>query len=86
MEMVRIVWHFLVHIVVGTGLFVGIGTAAVALHAFVGWAEKQGIFRELIYALQALEWLVFALDTLCFVWFVIILTLKFLREITAALR
>lgn len=86
MPVFRIVWHFVVHIGVGMLLFVGIGSAAVLLHFFVKWAESNGIFYQFVIGLQALEFFLFAIDTLCFVWFMLIIVYKFLKDLTGMVK
>lgn len=81
MEPIKLSWHFFIHILVGTLIFVGIGTASVILHWFVKWAESQQVSSGLVIALQALEYFVFAVDALSYAWFVIILAAKFMKEI-----
>ncbi len=66
MEPIKLTWHFLIHILIGSLIFAGIGTASVVLHWFVKWAESQQLFVALIVALQALEYFVFAIDALSY--------------------
>lgn len=85
-EVVKLVWHFVIHIFVGTVLFMAIGAAVVALHWFVTWMAAQGVSSYLITVLQGLEYAVFALDTLAYVWFLVRVSWKFLREIAEQTR
>jgi len=86
MEVIRLVWHFVIHILVGTILFIVIGAAVVALHWFVTWMAAQGVSDYLITVLQGLEYAVFALDALAYVWFLVRVSWKFLREIAEQTR
>ena len=81
MESLKLVWHFFIHILTGTGVFVGIGFAFVLLHWFVQWVETQGIPIQAIYVLRFVEYLVFSLDVLSYLWFLGRVTWKFAREI-----
>jgi len=81
MKVLGLVWHFGVHVVVGTILFTVIGVAAVTLHLFVSWIETLNPPILILYVLQPLEYFVFALDVLCYVWFLIRIVWRFLLEI-----
>jgi hypothetical protein len=81
-----LVWHFFVHICVGTFIFVGIGFAAVVLHWFVNWVEAQGVLAEAVYVLTAVEYFLFVLDILAFLWFMVRIGWKFGVEIKEATK
>jgi len=83
---IKLAWHFLIHILIGTAIFVGIGIAYFALHLFVEWLEEHKISPPVIVVLRMLEYLVFGVDALSYSWFVIILGLKFGKEIYKELR
>jgi hypothetical protein len=81
MDILRLVWHFFLHILFGTLLFSAIGAAAVLLHWFVNWVEAQGVWYPVVYGLRSIEYLVLILDALAYVWFFIRVFWKFVREI-----
>jgi hypothetical protein len=80
MTLLRLVWNFLLHILFGTLFFCIIAAVAVGLHFLVAWAEKIGLPRPMALAFEGLEYVVFALDTLAYVVFLIVVFLKFVRE------
>jgi hypothetical protein len=81
MKVLGLVWHFGVHVIVGTILFTVIGSAAVTLHLFVTWVETLHTPFLIPYILEPLEYFVFALDVLCYVWFLIRIVWQFMLEI-----
>ncbi len=80
MTLLNLVWNFLLHILYGTLLFCIIGAVAVGLHLFVGWAETNGLPVLIAQALRALEYLVFILDAVAYVVFIVVVFLKFVSE------
>ena len=82
MEVLRLVWHFVLHIFFGTLIFCLFGVAAVCLHLFVRWVEQQGLIWPAVYGLHLVEYLVLVLDGLAYLYFVIRVFWKFIREIT----
>lgn len=81
MELLKLTWHFCLHILFSTAIFVGIGAAAVFLHWFIEWAEHQGISAGLILGFQFLEYFVFAVDGLAYSVVILVLTAQFLRDV-----
>ncbi|WP_156446863.1 hypothetical protein [Bradyrhizobium yuanmingense] len=81
MKVLGLVWHFGVHIVVGTVLFTFIGTAAVILHLFVQWIETLQTPLIIPYVLKTLEYVVFALDVLAYLWFLFRIVWQFMLEV-----
>ena len=55
MEVLRLVWHFVLHIFFGTLIFCLFGVAAVCLHLFVRWVEQQGLIWPAVYGLHLLN-------------------------------
>ena len=54
--------HALLEVIVGVVVFCAIGAAVFALHWVVGFLETKGIDSSYIYALRAVEYLVFIAD------------------------
>ena len=86
MKLLGLVWHFGVHVIVGTFLFAVIGSAAVCLHFFVTWVDTLNPPFLIPYVLQPLEYFVFALDVLCYVWFLFRIVWRFMVEIRDATK
>lgn len=84
MKVLGLVWHFAVHVVVGTFLFGFIGAGAVVLHLFVTWVDTLQMPFLISYVLATLEYFVFSLDVLCYVWFLIRIGWQFLKEVKDA--
>jgi hypothetical protein len=84
MNIINLVWHFAVHVFVGTLLFIIIGIGPVFLHLFVTWVEGQQTFFLVTYVLKTLEQFVFGLDVVCYVWFLIRIVWRFMIEIKEA--
>ena len=68
---IRQIWKFAIHTVVGIVLFCIVGSAAVLLHLFNEWLEHTGISEYIRTVMHAFEFLVFAVDAVCFVVFII---------------
>jgi hypothetical protein len=81
MKVLGLVWHFGVHVVVGTILFTLIGVAAVILHLFVAWIETFQTPLIIPYVLKTVEYIVFALDVLSYLWFLIRIVWRFMLEV-----
>ena len=56
--------------------------SSVCLHLFVRWVEQQGLIWPAVYGLHLVEYLVLVLDGLAYLYFVIRVFWKFIREIT----
>jgi len=63
-------WELLVHIIVGTFVFVVIALAAVGLDFIVGWLSKTNTSIIIIRGLQGAEYFVFFVDLILFFVFV----------------
>lgn len=81
MASLKLVFHFLTHMVFGTVLFTAIAGIALGLHLFVAWLASFGLPVYLITVLQAIEYLVFAIDIILYVWFVFREAWKLVKEI-----
>lgn len=64
------VWEFAVHAVVGTLLFTLVALPAIGLNFFVSWLEKAGASGFIEWGLVACEYLLFVVDILLFVVFI----------------
>jgi hypothetical protein len=82
MELLKLVWHLLLHIFYGTAIFFFFGVAAGFLQLFVSWIEQWGLIRPAVYGLRFVEYFIFILDGLAYLWFLIRVFWKFVREIT----
>jgi hypothetical protein len=71
---------FLVHTFVGTAIFVVICVPVVGLHVLVKWLETFNLPDVIVWALKAAEYLLFGVDWILFVWFVIRTGVKVIRE------
>lgn len=80
-EILRLVWNFVVHLAVGTFLFVAIALFALGLARFVGWLGHNGMPTALLTAMIYLEFAVFAVDVIAFGAFLYTMLIKFVREL-----
>lgn len=68
-------WHtpieFLVHVFVGTIIFVVIAAPAVGLDFLVKWLEGLGVSSVILYGLKGAEWLLFFADLALFAFFIV---------------
>ena len=64
-------WEFLIHVVVGTGIFALIGTPAVVLDVLVSWLSTKSISSFIIYGLKSCEYTLFIVDIALFIVFIV---------------
>ena len=64
-----LIWSFVVHVAVGTFLFVLIAFVALALAHFVDWLSKNGMPDLLLQAMTVMEYCLFGVDVIGFVVF-----------------
>ncbi len=68
-------WHalveFLVHVFVGTLIFVVSAAPAVGLDFLIGWLESKSVGKLIIYGLKFAEYTLFFVDLTLFAWFVV---------------
>lgn len=68
-------WHapaeFLVHVIVGTLIFVVIAVPAVGLDFLVKWLAGLGVTEIILYGLRFAEYMLFFVDLALFAWFVV---------------
>jgi len=63
-------WELLLHIIIGTGIFVVIALASVALDFLVVWLSNKGVSRLIILGLGFAEYFLFVVDLWLFLVFV----------------
>lgn len=63
--------EFLVHVFVGTLIFVLIAAPAVGLDFLVRGLESKGVSKVIIYGLRFAEYMLFFVDLALFTWFVV---------------
>jgi hypothetical protein len=81
-----IVGRFVLQIVVGALLFAGVAIVATLLWWGTQWLEQQGVPEHISFGARAVTELLWGLDVLCFVVYVLGETFKLLREIWRDLR
>jgi len=82
-----VVTDFVVKVVVAVFAFLTLGCAAIALNLFNSFAGSHGLLPVyILFGMTGLEYAIFAVDTICFGYFLLIETIRFLRDITALLR
>lgn len=81
MPILRLLYHFLIHMLTGTILFVAIGGLAVGLHFLIAWLGDIGLPGELVMVLKAVEYLIFAVDIVLYVLFILREAISLAREI-----
>ena len=74
-------WHFFVHIAVGTLLFALIFTPAVGLDRLVHALIEINISKYLVWIVQFAEYALVIIDTLLFVIFLLKTAYRFAREL-----
>lgn len=82
----QLLWHFLRHMVFGTLIFVGVAVTALLLHLFTNVLESNDFPEYFVIVLRGLEILVFSLDAILYILFVVRETLKLGKEIWMATR
>lgn len=85
-DSVKLIIHFVIHIVVASFLFGVVTLAALALWWFTQWIKGLGAPDEIAFVSYAVSELVFWLDVACFGVFVIAEAYKLVREIIANAR
>jgi len=63
-------WEFLIHVTVGTGIFVLIGTPAIMLDRLIHWLSTKNISIFIIYGLKFSEYTLFIADIILFFVFI----------------
>jgi hypothetical protein len=83
---VDIVLRFVAKVVLATFAFLAFGCAAIAVSMFNTFARSRNLLPpDISYGMTALENLLFAVDGICFSYFLIIESIGFLRDMTAVL-
>jgi hypothetical protein len=77
MNILRLFFDLCLHILFGTLLFCVVGIAAVGLGLFVNWAEANGLAHELVFILRTLEYVVYVVDALLYLAFILTVGLEF---------
>ena len=85
-DSLKLVGHFVLHIVIATFLFGVVTLAAVGLWEFTEWLKEIGAPYEIWIVSHGVAELVFWLDALCFVLYVITEAWKLVREIIDGVR
>ena len=81
MPILRLLFHFLIHMITGTILFAAIGGLAVGLHFLIAWLGGIGLPSELVMVMKAVEYLIFAVDIVLYVLFILREGISLAREI-----
>ncbi len=58
--------YLVIEIVIGVGMFVAIGGAAVVLHVFVSWMKSHGLSLLIVRGATGLEYALYGVDVLLF--------------------
>lgn len=75
------IWEFLIHVFVGTLLFVLIGAPAVGLSYLILFLEKSGVSKPILLGLAGCEYLLFGVDLILFAVFILRQTWKGLLKL-----
>ena len=81
MGSVRLVIIFVWHILADCALFVVVSFGAIGLNLFTRWRESIGMPTYITYGGELLAYLVFTIDVVCFVVFVIKEAVVLVRQI-----
>jgi hypothetical protein len=85
-QSLEVIRDFVSKVVIAVVAFLVVGTAAIALNLFIVFAASRNLLpRNIVYGLTGLEYVIFALDLICFVYFLFIESFRFLRDVTALL-
>ncbi len=76
----KIVLRFAVQLTVGSFLFLLVLAAAIAIWKLRVLAEGMGAPQEIVLMATALEWLMMAVDAICFAWFLLVELCRFIRD------
>jgi hypothetical protein len=80
----EIVAEFMVKVIGAVVAFLALGGAAIALNLFNSFAESRDLVPLYIgYGMTGLEYVIFALDAICFGYFLVLEAIRFLTDITA---
>ena len=79
--MLRLIWNFVIHIAVGTFLFVLIAMVALGLALFVEWLASKHMPSLLLQTVTLLEYALFAADVMAFAVFLYTSLHKLLRAL-----
>jgi hypothetical protein len=82
----KLLFHFIFHILIGTVLFGAVAGAAIGLWMVTDLMQSRGIPYEIWIVCYLVTELLFWLDVLCLVFFVCVEVWKLLREIWQSLR
>jgi hypothetical protein len=84
MARLTLVFHFFVHILLAAVMFLAIGLVAIGLWEFTEWIRSIAAPYVIVSVCEGLTYLLFAVDAICFVFFVLVEGAKLLREIWRA--
>lgn len=86
-QSIEIVANFVVKIVFGVFAFLILGGAAIAINLFNAFASSHALVPgPVLTGLTGLEYVIFALDTICFGYFLVVESIGYLRDVTALLK
>lgn len=85
-DRLKVLIHFLIHMVVAAVLFGAVALVALAVYFFTEWMRSIGAPYEIWIVCYAVSELIFWLDVLCFVVFVLAEVWLLLREIWQGVR
>ena len=80
-EIIKLIWHFVVHIVIGTGLFMVVGAAAVVLKLFIDQMIIFNMPEIIIDASHVVTYMIYFIDVLCFSVFLVKEAYVFCKEV-----
>lgn len=70
------IWEFLIHVLIGTSLFILIGIPAVGLNFIISQLEDSGASQFILWGLTLCEYLLFSADLILFSVFIVRQTWK----------
>ncbi len=76
----------MVKVIVAAAAFLALGGAAIAISLFNSFAAERNLLPAyLLDGMTVLEYLIFGVDALCFGYFLVVETIRFIRDTTALL-
>ncbi len=82
----EIVRDFVVKVIVAVVAFLALGGAAIALNQFISFAQSGSLLPiYILYGMTGLEYAIFVADVISFGYFLLVETIRFIRDVNALL-
>ncbi len=78
-------YEYMVHILVGTAIFILVAVPAVGVNFLAGYLSDLGVNNIIIHGLTAFEYLIFGVDVVLFIIFNITTSYKYIKKSMGAI-